>query len=301
MVSLPVAVWGRPDALAPGQFRGYQLLSCSEQFSEAARLEFEKLAHAVQWESHSQGQLPDAFLAWPFSDGNLIARVQDAGPDEHDRPHALRIVCALAPREIYPIWLTEDGWTALDAGASFIRLKECDEKKQLVHSIEVNDPSGALRVSQIKHARYDVPSNQENKEPRFAALPNGNTGIQPNKMAFLPALVIATVLLGVLGVLSWREYQAKTTIDNLKQDHAKTQSEMKSQLKEELRWRDSKIDDYEKEIYDLKNKLTDKAMKVTATVSIVQNVVTELSKFLKYAISPKNSNSKVGSTPEKRR
>ncbi len=287
MATLPIAIWGRPDSLAPGQLRGYQLLSCSERFSVVARQELEKLARSVQWESASQNPLPDAFVAWPFGEGNLIARVQDAGLDEHDRPHALRIICALAPQEINPAWLSEDGWVELDVSTSLVHLKECAQRKQPVTSIEVNDPSGALRVSQIKHAKPRLSSEPSHQELRHCALPVGPTKLSP-KIALLPALVTAVVL---LAVLAWREQQARMTTEKLEQQHARQLSEMALQLNIVRQEMNTQL-----QITNQAKEAEAKIKNITEGLGRIQNEVWELLNLLKITRSPATSNTQGGST-----
>lgn len=287
MATLPIAIWGRPDSLAPGQLRGYQLLSCSERFSVEARRELEKLARSVQWESASKDPLPDAFLAWPFGEGNLIARVQDAGFDEHDRPHALRIICALAPQELNPTWLSAEGWVKLDVNTSLAHLKDCEQRKQPVTSIDVNDPSGALRVSQIRHAKSMAPSEPSQQELRHTALPVGQTKLSP-KIALLPALVTAGVL---LAVLAWREQQARMTTEKLEQQHAKQLREKELQLENVQQEMNKQL-----QITNQAKEADEKIKNITEGLGRIQNEVTELLNLLRKTRSPAIINTQGGST-----
>jgi len=95
----PTAAFGRYcDPSKPGA-DGYQILGSSIDFPQSALSAVKKLGESFQWpgggETH---RYPDCFALWPLeSDGQqvLVARLQDAGPDQLNRPHSLRVEAVL--------------------------------------------------------------------------------------------------------------------------------------------------------------------------------------------------------------
>ncbi|HEX4591278.1 MAG TPA: hypothetical protein VH120_15180 [Gemmataceae bacterium] len=144
----------------------YRVLGHSPDFPSAAVMALASLGRSFGWRPAGDGsagtdrRFEDCIALWPAVDGVLVARLRDAGADEHGRPHSLAIDAAWLPDPAEPSLLAQclslAAWP-LPTGdpASPLRLRPAPATDDLVERVRRNG-RGPLLVA--GHRNYYAPA-----------------------------------------------------------------------------------------------------------------------------------------------
>ena len=98
-ISFPAAVYSKSMPSSKGGARGYEWLHRNPAFSEAAWNAADAWSRCFQWR-YGGGKTHAPVAMWaPLEKGALMLHFTDAGPDDQDRPHMLRLEAAWAKPE----------------------------------------------------------------------------------------------------------------------------------------------------------------------------------------------------------